>query len=271
MKIINFLFLIIFLFQSTPTFSMNGDYPEGLDEIALIFLKAKVPDTVSTPLATEDKKKERTRLKNSGDQEYTDRSGCCRSDDDCCIHWGLKRWIYGIKEYIIDRCLCCAMCGFNPMDKDRAYQRDEYTSDCSCVVLSCCNNPITGTLCFPLVATIHLLSLPCACCSPNKDEYYGTDSPGKISRDARYETNNLHYGLDDETHLKNCDGKSGTIWDSNVCNHPAHKGVIGVRDKDWSGKLAWHGAPDTTYYNSIVYNNASYNIMYSNQNFQRNF
>ena len=89
--------------------------------------------------------------------------GCCKSDKDCCTHWGLKRWVYGIKEYIIDRSICCAGCGFNPVDEDRAYHHYAYdnvqsTSDC-CVCSGSrgdwcsrndweCNNPITGTLCF---------------------------------------------------------------------------------------------------------------------------
>jgi hypothetical protein len=114
-----------------------------------------------------------------------------KSDYECCTHWGLKRWIYGIKEYVIDRCICCTMCGFNHMDEDRAYIIDnktygEFTTDCGCVASTpygngCLhNNPITGTLCFPLAATMHLCCLPCACCSPtNRDEWYGTRSPKK--------------------------------------------------------------------------------------------
>lgn len=167
---------------------MNED--EGFDEFTLILLgKAKAPYKISTLLTTEYEKKESTRLKKSNEQKDT-----LRSDDECCTHWGLKRWVYGIKEYVIDRCLFCTMCGFNPRDEDRAYKEEVFgvttTSDCCCVgytsyCIVCYNNPITSTLCFPLAATMHLLLLPCACCSPtNRDEWYGTDSPEKQMRDG---------------------------------------------------------------------------------------
>lgn len=118
-------------------------------------------------------------------QEDIDRSGCCnsgccRADNDCCTHWGLKRWFYGIKEYVIDRCLCCTMCGFKHMDEDRTYIEEEnsVTTDCACVAFTPSyggflhNNPVTGTLCFPLAITMHLLCLPCACCSPHRDDWW---------------------------------------------------------------------------------------------------
>ena len=133
-----------------------------------------VPDKVSTSLVVEDVQNVSTILKKSENQKET-----AILEDEYCTHWGLKRWIYGIKEYIIDRCLCCTMCGFDPMDKDRAYQNDEFTSDCCCVFQSWCNNPITGTLCFPLVATTHLLCLSCACSNPNKDDWWYKQSKQK--------------------------------------------------------------------------------------------
>lgn len=145
MKSINFLFLIIFLFQSTPSFCMNED--EGFDEFTLILLgKAKVPYKVSNPLTTEYEQKESTILKKNEDQKDAG-----RSDDDCCTHWGLKRWVYGIKEYVIDRCLCCTKCGFNPTDEERGYNENVKgvitTSDCCCIghtsfCVACYNNPI---------------------------------------------------------------------------------------------------------------------------------
>ena len=180
MKIINLLFLIIFLFQSTPILGMDEDEGlDGLDEFTLILLgKAKVPSKVSTPLATEDKKNESTRLKKSEDQNDTG-----RSDDDCCTHWGLKHWFYGIKEYVIDRCLCCGECGFDPIDGDRAYIQETYhiiTSDCWCVAYVTkpdgADNCLTSTVCCPCSTLTHLICLPVACCYPTKKDWWGTES-----------------------------------------------------------------------------------------------
>lgn len=99
--------------------------------------------------------------------------------EESCTHWGLKHWVYGIKEYVIDRCLCCTLCSFNSMDEDRKYTNTDYdmTSDCCLVACSaryetCCyNNPIGGTLCLPLAALTHLMGLPCACCSSTKENF----------------------------------------------------------------------------------------------------
>lgn len=110
----------------------------------------------------------------------TGRSNHCISNDSC-THWGLKHWVCGIKEYVIDRCMCCTMCSFNSMDEDRTYKNNDYdiTSDCCLIACtarydSCCyNNPIGGTLCFPFAALTHLMCLPCACCCSTKK---GTES-----------------------------------------------------------------------------------------------
>lgn len=112
--------------------------------------------------------------------------------ENCCTHWGLKRWVYGIKEYVIDRCLFCTQCNFNPMDEERVYESIDksFYSDCCCVSLcgqiNCdsyfFNNPIGGTLCFPLAATMHLLCLPFACCASNEED--GIFGPTQRRRDA---------------------------------------------------------------------------------------
>jgi len=106
-------------------------------------------------------------------------------------HWGINRWLHGIDEYI-NRCICCSLCGFNHSDKNRAYvyNDDSFSSDCCCIIdpyTCCCNNIITGTICFPLVFLGHILCLSCACCSPNRDMYYGTISPEKQKLDAQKE------------------------------------------------------------------------------------
>lgn len=97
-----------------------------------------------------------------------------------CEHWGLKNWFCGIKEYVFDRCLCYAKYELDPIDRNRTYIDDEknMSTNCCCIfpagdcVSECFNNPIGGTLCFPLAATAHLICLPIACCSPNQDTGY---------------------------------------------------------------------------------------------------
>lgn len=180
MKTINLLFLIFFVFQNTPIFSMTEEEEINLVKIKPYVAKQgalNVPKKYVIPSNQED---------------------IGRYDDDCCTHWGLKRWFCGIKEYIIDRCLCCTECGFNPTDQDRAWIEYDFSTDCCCITCSgiyanspcnCCpislyNNPITGTLCFPLAATMHLCSLPCACCSPNKDGCYGGNRREEKNREA---------------------------------------------------------------------------------------
>lgn len=120
-------------------------------------------------------------------------SGCCRSGDDCCTHWGLKRWVFGIKEYVIDRCLCCGCCGFDLMDGDRTYIKENrygriLTTDCcflnfteNSLDLSCTDsdggiNWVTGSICLPFAALTHLLCLPVACCYSTKDDWWGTEA-----------------------------------------------------------------------------------------------
>ena len=178
MKIINLLLTILFLFQSTPTFSMDED--EGSDEIGLTLLgKTKASNKVPTPLATKDEQKESTRLKMPGDQKDAG-----RSEDECCTHWGLKHWFYGIKEYIIDRCLCCGDCGFDPIDDDRAYIQEEpyriVTSDCWCVAYVTkpygADNCLTSAVCCPCATLTHLICFPVACCYLAKKDWWGTES-----------------------------------------------------------------------------------------------
>lgn len=119
--------------------------------------------------------------------------GCCQSDDHSCTHLGLKHWIYGIKEYVIDRCLLCTKYGFNPIDEDRAYKDEIHgvTTDCPCVACSpygagCLhNNPITGTICFPLATVMHLMCLPFVCCSPNNSNCLKAECWGNPSSEEK--------------------------------------------------------------------------------------
>ena len=93
---------------------------------------------------------------------------------DC--HWGLTQWFCGIKEYTIDRCLCCARNDFDPRDPDRMFGNDieKMTTNCCCINVcsstTCLfNNPIGGLLCLVFAIPTHLLYLPLACCSSSKE------------------------------------------------------------------------------------------------------
>uniref|UniRef100_A0A6C0CAC5 Uncharacterized protein n=1 Tax=viral metagenome TaxID=1070528 RepID=A0A6C0CAC5_9ZZZZ len=103
-----------------------------------------------------------------------------QSNRSTCEHWGLTNWFCGIKEYVVDRCLCYGKYEFDPIDRNRIYFNEEknISTNCFCVfpagdyVNDCFNNPIGGTLCFPVSAITHLICLPIACCSPNQDTGY---------------------------------------------------------------------------------------------------
>lgn len=232
MKSINLLFIILFLFQSTSLFSMNES-----EEIRMGKIKQVT--------------------------KQSDQKDASKPDEDGCTHWGLTRWVYGIKEYVIDRCICCTMCSFNHMDEDRAYRDDQngVTTDCFCVGLAPCyggclhNNIVTGTLCFPLATTVHLLCLPCACCSPKRDGccigFYGTPSPEKQLRDA-------------EEKKARIAEKYENLGKKNPQEKDKLKNSMYNPYSEWSGKKAWHGAPDTPHYNNMVYHAQGQRIMYNN-------
>jgi hypothetical protein len=137
-------------------------------------------------LSMEEIQTEETYLNQSGT------SACCNSkcfrSCECCTHWGFKRWVYGIKEYVIDRCLCCTMCGFDPIHTDRRYveftgDRITATTDCGWIGVThalCTessdkyfyNNPIGGILCLPIAAPFHILAAICGwhgCCGPEQE------------------------------------------------------------------------------------------------------
>jgi hypothetical protein len=160
-------------------------------------------------------------------------SGCCKSDKDCCTHWGLKRWVYGIKEYVIDRCMCCAMCGFNPIDEDRAYHHynvfDEVESTSDCCVCSgrdygWYNNPIIGTLCFPFATTMHLICLPVACCYPTK----AISAKEKAEKDEEHKTSPLEQQEENERNMeeyrkrKRMDRMNWDVVNTDIYQNPAN-------------------------------------------------
>ncbi|MGN6671643.1 MAG: hypothetical protein ACTHJ4_08920 [Candidatus Nucleicultricaceae bacterium] len=167
MKITSLLFLLFFIFQSTPIFSMNEEEEINLGNIKTVAVKKE-------------------------DQENTDKFECCnsrfcRSNKNCCTHWGLKRWFCGIKEYVIDRCVCCGFtdCGFDHIDVDRAYIKEEIggyivTTDCWLLKFrdACCiqDGWFSGTICFPVAMLTHLMCLPITCCYPNKDDWRETET-----------------------------------------------------------------------------------------------
>jgi hypothetical protein len=98
-------------------------------------------------------------------------------------HWGLTQWFCGIKEYVIDRCLCCAGNDFNPRDPDRMFAENniKMSTNCCCVFMcatvclgnTCLfDNPIGSLLCLPFALPTHLFFLPCACYSISKETGY---------------------------------------------------------------------------------------------------
>lgn len=91
-----------------------------------------------------------------------------RREEGCRYGLGLFHWTCGMKEYF-ERCLCCG----TETDENRLNivknRREEIveTTDCACISMGVgvccrgfCDNPITGTLCCPLVTAFHIIQLP---------------------------------------------------------------------------------------------------------------
>ncbi len=86
--------------------------------------------------------------------------------------WNLFHWAWGIYEYS-ERCFCCK----TEIDSRRQYSLKNKkndtveTTDCCCIcfvgqfgIFGCCDNPLTGTLCCPLVTLSHILCIPLVVC-----------------------------------------------------------------------------------------------------------
>jgi hypothetical protein len=103
-------------------------------------------------------------------------------------HWGFKRWLFGIKEYVIDRCLCCGT-NIDPKDPTRAFSNIDSTetTDCSYLseVTSCCNNPVSATLCCPVFTFGHLVCLPVMCCFPTREQWDRVQNTPIVPRNLR--------------------------------------------------------------------------------------
>jgi hypothetical protein len=125
------------------------------------------------------------------------------------IHcWGPIHWLSGIKEYVVDRCLCSANNEFIQDDENRGYVEKNITTDCCCLFPnaihktnsdddsddsddshkkvkipdeldnqpemktgSMCDDPFMGTLCCPCAMISHLICLPFMCCFCNKESW----------------------------------------------------------------------------------------------------
>ncbi len=110
------------------------------------------------------------------------------SDKSNCTHWGITRWFYGIKEYLVDR-----PCGnFEIVDYDRTYCAEVesiiITTDCLAYVgynQILCSPIIDMIICCPLATSCHLLCLPFACCSFRSDICYGGDTSASSLSSSR--------------------------------------------------------------------------------------
>ena len=112
-------------------------------------------------------------------------------------HWGLKHWLLGFKEYIWDRCLCCARY-LDTNDEERAWRTQPLgfsplsnsSSDCFCVNTDdpcMTNNPVGACACLPFALVGHLCCLPMMCCFDNKTKWDNFNSlETKHSRDTDY-------------------------------------------------------------------------------------
>lgn len=93
-------------------------------------------------------------------------------------HWGLKHWLFGIKEFIVDRCLCCAR-NMDEKDSTRAFIDPTmgYSTDCCCLVneeghiRTWTNNPLGGSICLPFAMVGHVCFLPVMCFFPTRDKW----------------------------------------------------------------------------------------------------
>jgi hypothetical protein len=153
------------------------------------------------------------------EETYLNQSGtsaCCNSkcfrSCECCTHWGFKRWVYGIKEYVIDRCLCCTMCGFDPIHTDRRYVEftgDRITATTDCILIGIThhvcpessdkyfyNNPIGGILCLPIASSCHIVA---ACCGwdipfgPEQEDHTRLTLPSVLMRSEDEDLQNRVY------------------------------------------------------------------------------
>ena len=192
--------------------------------------------------------------------------------DECCTHWGLKRWVYGIKEYLIDSLLCSRgkgfghLCGdcfsydFERVDEDRAYISDEYwkdakSSDC-CIIAHCSSwtaeDPVVNLICCPLATITHLLCLPYSCCFPNKPlDHFEDYKKQKKEHEKR------------EEWMRKC-GESGSVWRSAEGLYESRWGASG------SAKALYEGYEriirDRTTMNQRDYNTYMYNYNTTNNN-----
>lgn len=154
---------------------------------------------VSCAIAMDDEDKNHLHVTHKIELQ-NDQSSPIKEEEKCCSHWGLSRWLYGIKEYR-DRCLLDRK-DFERRDPERAYivrqssKPDEImeSSDCcycaclhanseTCCVRCagiCCVVCLMGsdscieccipTLCCPFATITHILCLPfqCCYCAPNQ-------------------------------------------------------------------------------------------------------
>lgn len=90
--------------------------------------------------------------------------------------WGIERWVYGIKEYLVDRLICGLSDDFDYADPDRYIIRaEDDTSDCATSPMrteSKCMQLCGAIICCPFSVVFHLMICPCICCLMESKEMH---------------------------------------------------------------------------------------------------
>jgi hypothetical protein len=143
---------------------------------------------ISYAIAMDDEDKNELHVTHKIEPQKAHSNTLKEEEKQSCSHWGLTRWLYGIKEYAIDRCLLSGK-DFNYRDPERAYvlrreiSNQEYeildSSDCYICVCSDGSPALYGIggsvqalCCCPCVTMIHMLCLPFQCYYCDRDQTF---------------------------------------------------------------------------------------------------
>ena len=161
-----------------------------------------------------------TSIKTHKTESPNKQDSLAQEEKKCCPHWGLTRWLYGIKEYMIDRCLLGGK-DFNAQDSERAYvlrrqiSSEHYeiihSSDCRCCVCADgsydptpgYNKIFTYTLCCPIITMMHMVCLPFQCCYCERDQTLISYTPGPSTVTSNTKENVVERKRAEEERVKN--------------------------------------------------------------------